>query len=121
MNLVILHGRLVADPEHGVSKSGVSYVGFRVAVNRPFTGADGKREADFIDCVAWRTTADFIAKHFKKGQGIALSGRLEIRSYEAQDGSKRSQTRVVADRVEFAEEGRAKKDGFTESDDELPF
>lgn len=120
MNLVVLHGRLVADPEHGVSKSGVAYVGFRVAVNRPFTGADGKREADFIDCVAWRTAADFIAKHFVKGQGIALSGRLEVRSYE-KDGSKRYQTRVVAEQVEFAEDGRARKDGFTETEVDLPF
>ena len=127
MNTVILIGRLVADPELRQTPGGVNAATYRLAVQRPFANAQGKREADFISCVAWRTGADFAQKHLKKGMKIAVTGRIQTRSYDAQDGSKRYVCEVVVDSHEFCEKAEAAgvQPHPTEmqevEDDELPF
>jgi len=103
MNSVALVGRLTRDPELRQTQSGISVASFTVAVDRRYTNNDGQREADFIACVAWRQTAEFIAKYFTKGQRIGLTGSLQTRQYTAQDGSKRTVCEVVAENVEFVE------------------
>ena len=102
MNKALLVGNLTRDPEHSVTPNGISVCRFTVAVQRKFANSDGEREADFINIVAWRSTADFCYKYFKKGNKVALVGSLQSRSYDAQDGSKRTVTEVVVDEVEFA-------------------
>ncbi|MDO4280894.1 MAG: single-stranded DNA-binding protein [Peptococcaceae bacterium] len=101
MNKVILIGRLVADPELRYTPSGAAVCNFRIAVDRPFNSQSGEREADFIDIVVWNKSAENVAKYMSKGRQIAVDGRLQIRSYEGNDGQRRWRTEVVADRVEF--------------------
>lgn len=101
MNKVILVGNLAADPEIKTTQSGINCASFRVAVQRRFANAQGVREADFISCTAWRQTADFVGRYFHKGSRIGLTGSLQTRSWQAQDGSKRYATEVVVDEVEF--------------------
>ena len=101
LNVAVLQGRLVADPELRHTQSGTAVCSFRVAVDRNFAGASGQRQADFIDIVAWRSTAEFVCKYFTKGQLIALSGRIQSRSYEDKTGSKRTAVEVVAEQVSF--------------------
>lgn len=100
MNKVILIGRLAVDPTIRYTQSGTAVANYSLAVNRKFT-KDGEREADFITCVAWNKTAEFIANYFKKGQEMALEGRLQVRSYETDEGQKRWVTEVVVEQVEF--------------------
>ena len=130
MNLVILIGRPVADPEVKVTQNGTPVAQYRLAVQRDYANAEGKREADFINVIAWRQNAEFAAKYIKKGVKIAVTGRLQSRSYDAQDGSKRYVTEVIADRQEFCEKVEAAQNlplpgARTEKeeveDDELPF
>lgn len=130
MNKVILSGRIASDIEMRTTQSGTSAASFRIAVQRRFRNANGVYEADFINCVAWRNTADFIAKYFAKGNGIEIEGSIQTRSYTAQDGSNRYVTEVLVDNCEFpkGESGKGKSDagadqgGFTEVDEsELPF
>ncbi len=102
MNKVILVGNLTRDPELITTNNGVSVCRFSVACQRRFTNQNGEREADFINCVAWRQNADFCYKYFKKGNKVALVGSLQTRSYDAQDGTKRTATDVVVDEIEFA-------------------
>lgn len=106
MNRVILTGRLGGDPELKQTQSGVAVCQFRLAVERKFKGADGKRETGWINIVAWRNTAEFCARYLKKGAKIGVEGMIQTRSYDAQDGSKRYVTEVVADGVEFCESRR---------------
>ena len=101
MNKVILIGRLTRDPELRTISNGTSTTSFSLAVNRPFTNQNGEREADFINCVAWRKQAENIAKYCTKGTQVAVEGRIQTRSYDAQDGSKRYVTEVIADNVTF--------------------
>ncbi len=101
MNKVILIGRLTKDPELRTIASGSATTSFTVAVNRTFTNQNGEREADFINCVAWRKQAENIAKYCSKGSQVAVEGRLQTRSYDAQDGTKRYVTEVIADSVTF--------------------
>lgn len=103
MNKIILLGRLTADPEIKYTQNEKCVAQFTLAVNRPFAGADGKSEADFINIVAWNKTAELIGNYVHKGQRLLVEGRLQIRNYTAQDGSKRYVTEVIADRVEFVE------------------
>ena len=95
-------GNLARDPEYGTTQSGIAYCRFTVACQRRFTNQQGVREADFINCVAWRQTADFVNRYFIKGSRIAGEGTIQVRSYDAQDGSKRWTTEIVVDNVEFA-------------------
>ena len=101
MNRVVLVGRLTRDPEMRTTSSGISQTRFTIAVNRRTAGQNGQREADFINCVAWRGTAETIAKYLKKGREIAVEGRLQTGSYDAQDGTKRYTTDVVVDNFTF--------------------
>ena len=102
MNKVFLIGNLVEDPKKDVTTSGVSRCMFRMAVQRRFANQQtGQREADFVPVVAWRQTADLCAKYLAKGRKTAVVGSLQTRSYDAQDGSRRYVTEVLADEVEF--------------------
>ena len=101
MNKVILVGNLTRDPELITTTNGVSLCRFSLAVQRRFAGPDGEREADFINIVVWRGQADNCYKYLKKGSKCGIVGSLQTRSYDAQDGTKRYSTDVVADEVEF--------------------
>lgn len=100
LNKVILIGNLTKDPELKQTPSGVSVTSFSIGVSRKYSGADGSRETDFINIVAWRSTAEFIVKYFRKGSGISIVGSLQVRSYE-KDGQKRYATEVVAEEAGF--------------------
>lgn len=100
LNKVILMGRLTADPELKQTQGGTAVTSFSIAVDRRYN-RDGERKADFISCVAWRTTAEFIAKYFNKGSMIALVGELQTRSWEDNNGQKRYATEVIASEVSF--------------------
>ena len=108
LNKVCLVGRLTSDPELRKTGADVSVVSFTLAVDRDAKKSDGTRETDFIDIVAWRSTADFVAKYFTKGRMAAVDGRLQIRSWTDQDGNKRRSAEVIADNVYF---GDTKRDG----------
>ena len=101
MNKVILIGRLARDPEMRTTPSGVATTSFTIAVQRNYANAQGDREADFINCVAWRKQAENIAKYCTKGSQVAVDGRIQTRNYDAQDGTKRYVTEVIADNVSF--------------------
>ena len=103
LNRIDVMGRLVRDPELRRTGSGVAVASFTVAVDRDFSGKDdGEKETDFIDCVAWRKTAEFVTKYFTKGSLIVVSGRLQIRSWTDKDGNKRRTAEVLVDSVYFA-------------------
>jgi single-strand DNA-binding protein len=131
MNKLILKGRIAS--KDGVvlkyTQSGTAVASFTVAVNRRFANQDGEREADFINCVAWNKTAEFLANYFRKGQEILLEGRLQVRTYDDNDGKKHWVTEVIAEQVEFCGSkgsGSAKEEGWGEEvvfdeDIELPF
>ena len=102
MNKVILLGRLTKDPEVRYTQSNTIFATFTVAVRKKFKSEDGV-DADFINIITWNKTAEFVSMYFKKGMQIALAGRLQTRSYDAADGTKRYITEVVAEEVEFAE------------------
>ena len=109
LNHIVIMGRLTRDPELRRTGSGVAVASFSVAVDRDFGGRDGgERETDFIDCVAWRQTGEFVSKYFTKGRMAVVSGRLQIRSWTDKDGNKRRTAEVVADNVYF---GDSKRDG----------
>jgi single-strand DNA-binding protein len=101
MNKVILIGNLAADPELRRTSSDIPVCTFRLAVQRRFSNAQGVKEADFFTIVAWRQTAELCSRFLTKGRKCAVVGSLQTRSYDAQDGSKRYVTEVVADEVEF--------------------
>lgn len=101
MNKIMLIGRLTKDPELRYTQSGSAVASFTLAVNRRFANQNGEREADFINCVAWQKSGEFVANYFKKGQMMALEGRLQVRSYDGNDGQRRWVTEVVAEQIEF--------------------
>ncbi len=106
MNKVVLMGRLTRDPELRTTPSGVSTCSFTVAVDRRYKSADGQTQADFISCVAWRQTADFVSKYFSKGRRILLEGSIQTRTWDDQEGKKRYVTEVVVENVEFCDSNR---------------
>ena len=115
INVVVLMGRLVADPELKQTANGASVTSFRIAVDRNFANKEtGERQADFITIVAWRQTAEFVCKYFRKGSMIAVEGSLQTRYYEDKDGNKRTAYEVVANNVSFtgskAESGTAPRE-----------
>ena len=145
MNKAILIGNLANDPETRTTQSGITQCSFTLAVSRRFANQQGVREADFLRIICWRQTAELCARYLSKGRKVAVEGSIQTRSYDAQDGSKRYVTEIIADSVEFlgsrdeaqrsgnyAEtsapapaapaKANAGKDDFTEvDDDELPF
>ena len=107
LNHIVIMGRLTRDPELRRTGSGIAVASFTVAVDRDFSGRDGgEKETDFIDCVAWRSTGEFVSKYFNKGSMIVVSGRLQIRSWTDKEGNKRRTAEVVADNVYFGESKR---------------
>lgn len=114
LNVVVLMGRLTANPELRTTNSGISVTSFSVAVNRNYTKQGQENDTDFINCVAWRNNAEFITKYFAKGQMIAVQGSLRQNSYTDKDGNKRNTYDVQVDRVDFCgsknESGSARYD-----------
>ena len=107
LNHITIMGRLTRDPELRRTGSGVAVASFSLAVDRDFAPKDGgERETDFIDCVAWRQTGEFVSKYFAKGRMAVVSGRLQIRSWTDKDGNKRRSAEVVADNVYFGDSKR---------------
>ena len=111
MNKVFLIGNLTRDPELSTTNSGISVCRISIAVSRRFASPDGSRETDFFNVVAWRAIAENCAKYLKKGSKCAVSGMLQNRSYDANDGTKRTVTEIIADEVEFLS---SKNDGSGE-------
>lgn len=109
LNRVVLIGRLTRDPELRYTPQGVPVASFTLAIDRPVV-ADKEKQADFVDCVAWRKLGETVANYTTKGRLLAVEGRLQIRSYEAQDGSKRKIAEVVADEVRFLDRKREEGD-----------
>lgn len=104
LNHIVLMGRLTRDPELRRTGSGLAVASFTIAVDRDFSGKDGgEKEADFIDIVAWRNTAEFVSKYFTKGRMAVVSGRLQIRGWTDKEGHKRRSAEVVADNVYFGD------------------
>ncbi len=116
MNKVILLGRLTKDPEKRVTPSGTSVTSFSIAVDRQFKDQNGERQTDFINCVAFKHTADFIEKYFVKGQLIAVSGSIQTRTYDGQDGRKNYVTEVIVNEAYFTGDKRERTvpSGFQE-------
>ena len=111
LNHITIMGRLTRDPEMRSTQSGVAVASFTLAVDRDFGGKDGgEKQTDFIDCTAWRHTAEFVSKYFTKGRMAVVSGRLQIDNYTDNDGNKRRSAKVIADNIYF---GDSKKDGAT--------
>ena len=108
LNRIILMGRLTRDPELRRTGSGTAVTSFSLAVDRDFKSQSGEKETDFIDIVAWRSTAEFVSKYFTKGRMAVVEGRLQIRDWTDRDGGKRRSAEVVADHVYF---GDSKRDG----------
>lgn len=139
LNIAAVQGRLVADPELRHTPNGIAVTSFTIAVTRPYSKAGNERQTDFIDIVAWRNTAEFVCKYFRKGQLAIVQGSIQTRNYTDRDGNKRKAVEIVADSVHFAESKRndspyqsnsaqpsyAESDdgGFEEipSDNDLPF
>ena len=110
LNHIDIMGRLTRDPELRRTGSGIAVTNFSVAVDRDFKSESGERETDFIDCVAWRSTGEFVSKYLKKGSMVVVSGRLQIRTWTDNDGNKRRTAEIIADNVYF---GESKKDATT--------
>ena len=112
LNHITIMGRLTRDPELRRTGSGIAVASFTVAVDRDFGGRDGgEKETDFIDCVAWRHTGEFVSKYFTKGRMAVVSGRLQIRSWTDKDGNKRRTAEVVADNCYFGDSKRDSDSG----------
>ena len=120
MNSICLMGRLTGDPELKTTQSGVSVTSFSVAVDRAYRSKDQERQTDFINCVAWRQTAEFISRYFHKGQRIALQGSLQSRKYTANDGSQRTVYEVVVDNAFFCESKGGNAGGTPGYDSQVP-
>lgn len=104
LNHITVMGRLTKDPELRRTNSGVAVTSFTIACDRDYSGKDSsEKETDFLDCVAWRQTGEFVAKHFGKGRMICVSGRLQIRAWSDKDGNKRRVAEIVADNCYFAD------------------
>ncbi len=107
LNHIVIMGRLTRDPELRYTQSQVPVASFTVAVDRDFSGRDGgERQTDFINCVAWRQSAEFVSKYFRKGSMAVVSGRLQIRQYQDREGNNRTAAEVVSDNVYFGESRR---------------
>ena len=120
MNSICLMGRLTGDPELKTTQNGFSVTSFTVAVDRAFRGKDQERQTDFIPCTAWRGTAEFISRYFRKGQRIALQGSLQSRTYTTNDGSKRTAYDVVVDNAFFCESKGGNAGGAPGYDSQIP-
>ena len=129
LNKVFLQGRLVADPELRHTQQGTPVASYRLAVDRGYKSKDpNAQNADFINVVSWRNTAEFVAKHFKKGDSLTVQGRAEVRKYTDKDGNNRETVEIIADSVYFGEKKRDTSeqntapvpDDFEPIEDEFP-
>lgn len=112
LNHIVIMGRLTRDPELRRTGNGIAVTSFTLAVDRDFSNKEsGEKETDFIDCVAWRNTAEFVEKYFHKGSMAVVAGRLQLRSWTDKDGNKRRSAEVLADSVYFGDS--KKSDGYT--------
>ncbi len=112
LNHIVIMGRLTRDPELRRTGTGIAVTSFSLAVDRDFAPKEGgERETDFIDCVAWRSTGEFVSKYFAKGSMAVVSGRLQIRNWTDKEGNKRRSAEVVADNVYFGESKRSDSHG----------
>ncbi len=107
LNRIVIMGRLTKDPDLRRTQSGTAVASFTLAVDRDFTNQDGSRDTDFIDCVAWKGTGEFVSRYFTKGRMAVVTGRLQLRDWTDKEGNKRRSAEVVADSVYF---GDSKKD-----------
>lgn len=113
LNTIVIMGRLTRDPELRYTQNQTPVASFTLAVDRDFSGRDGaEKQTDFIDCVAWRSSAEFISKYFSKGRLAVVAGRLQLRDWTDKDGNKRRSAEVVSDHIYF---GDSKKDSGTQS------
>lgn len=116
INKAILGGRLTADPELKQTQNGVAVCSFTLAINRRFTKEGEQQQADFINCVAWRQTAEFISRYFRKGSSLCITGNIQTRSWTDNNGQKRYATEVIADEAMFvdskSEGGQAQQPGY---------
>ena len=124
LNRIILIGRLTRDPELKYTGSGHAVANFTLAVDKPYVGQDGERGVDFINIVVWRKLAETCANHLHKGRLVAVEGRLEIRSYDDQQGIRRKAAEVVADNVRFLDRGKEQTSSSNTDEpdfDQIPF
>ena len=116
LNQITIMGRLTRDPELRRTGSGTAVASFTLAVDRDFSPKDGgERETDFIDCVAWRQTGEFVSKYFAKGRMAVVTGRLQIRNWNDKDGNKRRSAEVIAENVYFGDSKRDDQGGSSYS------
>ena len=116
MNQIVIMGRMTRDPELRHTPNGVPVASFTLAVDRGFISKEsGERQTDFIDVVAWRSTAEFVSKYFTKGQMAAVTGRLQIRDWTDKDGNKRRSAEVVADNIYFTESKKSREAGYSQA------
>lgn len=120
LNVAVIMGRLVADPELRHTGNDIAVTSFRVAVERSYQKAGTEKQVDFIDVVAWRQTAEFICRYFKKGSMIAVQGSIQTRSYEDTNGNKRNAVEVVADQASFTGEKAKTNDAQSRQADYSP-
>lgn len=116
LNIVAIMGRLVYDPELKTTQQGTSVCSFRIACDRSYTPKGQERQADFIDVVAWRQTAEFVSKHFQKGSMIAIEGSLQTRQYQDKQGNNRTAVEVLANHISFAGPKAAEKPAVRDFD-----
>ena len=120
LNCIVLMGRFTADPELKHTPNNTAVTEFRLAVDRSYIKSGQERQTDFIDIVAWRSNAEFICKHFKKGQLAVVQGSLQIRSYTDKDGIKRRAAEVLADSIYFAGSKKETETNKVSQPDDLP-
>ena len=126
LNNVILMGRMTATPELKSTENGTTLTTFTLAVDRDGKGKNGAREADFVNCVAWRGTAEFITRYFTKGRSAVVQGRLQSRKWQDKDGNNRTSWEVIVNSAYFADSKRDSEGGEvemteTDADEGLPF
>ena len=133
LNQITVMGRLVRDPEIRYTQSGTPVTSFTLAVDRDYSGADGEKKTDFIDCIAFKGTAEFVSKHFAKGTMAVVNGRLQFRDWQDRDGNKRRNAEILVENIYFGERKQQGAvdvaagdytEGFEELDEddgELPF
>jgi len=119
LNVAIIMGRLTAEPELKSTGSGIAVCTFRVAVDRRFKGQNEERQTDFINVVAWRQTAEFVSRYFRKGSMIAVQGAIQVRNYEDKNGNRREAVEIVADNVSFTG-NKSETGGYQREDIPLP-
>lgn len=118
LNKIILMGRLTRDPDLRHTQSGTAVASFSLAVDRDYKGQDGERETDFIDIVAWRSSADFVSRYFTRGRMAVVEGRLQARDWKDRDGNRRRSFEVIAENVYFGDSRRA-SDSDARKDDPI--